>query len=155
MLHHSHLDHIGFNVFRYSEPFSFRDCEAFCENQKQPGGAPSKVLSLPMIQDLREVSLAQVSINALQKHAQEMRRYGSHLANNDCVYLVADVATFGMMRMYAICGDILKIREEANTLVTDDIAEAVDWICERHPDAGSCREAVFALLDRPIGTPLC
>ncbi|MEP2095097.1 MAG: hypothetical protein ABJP94_05760 [Paracoccaceae bacterium] len=69
--------------------------------------------------------------NDLRRLIEKRKAFGEEHNNNLSVYIVADMGSFGMVRMNNIYAEIAGLRDEENTLVTMEVLEVVDWLTAR------------------------
>ncbi len=92
---------------------------------------PEANLDLPAFFDLRAIDLSVDTTLSIKKAIRLRKSLKPETGGNPCAYVMGDLGSFGMMRMYGIYADLEGLRDESLTLVTVDYDEAVEWLVEK------------------------
>lgn len=90
--------------------------------------APGSNLDLPALFDLRRTELNSDTSADIKKAIRLRKTLRENTGNNPCAYVVGDLGSYGMMRMYGIYAELEGLRKEDLTLVTEDLDEAIEWL---------------------------
>lgn len=127
MIHHKFFEEWGFHYVLAEDPFSLEGLTRFGQKLARSAG-PEANIDLPSLFDLRAVDLMQDTDDGLRRVVHMRRANRNMPGQNPCAYVVGSLGSFGIMRMYGIFADLEGLRDEALTLVTMDMEEALDWI---------------------------
>lgn len=115
---------------------------------------PESNLDLPGFFDLRTADLVQESADDLRKAVQLRKSLKKEESgNNPCAYLVGSSGSFGNVRMYGIFAELHGLRNEQNTIVTMDAAEAINWLVDKMTLPATDADTVRGLLWENVQAP--
>ncbi|MEP1932548.1 MAG: hypothetical protein ABJJ37_14840, partial [Roseibium sp.] len=121
---------VGLHIVRASEPFELDQLYQLGLAAIERGGTSAEFWR-PTFFDYRNVNLTKFEANDLRRLIEKRKAFGEEHNNNLSVYIVADMGSFGMVRMNNIYAEIAGLRDEENTLVTMEVLEVVDWLTAR------------------------
>ncbi|WP_136439501.1 hypothetical protein [Pacificoceanicola onchidii] len=121
------LERYSLVVVRGEEPFELQDLYTLATDRMTEGQMPDD-LNMPLLLDLRRVDLLRFGTADFQILMRKRADIGKSFPNNPCAYVGRDDGAFGMLRMMSAYATINNVRDEQHQLVTDDIAEAVNWL---------------------------
>ena len=82
----------------------------------------------PVLMDLREVDLGQISEVEIRRHFMRKSTLDKRVTGIPCAYVVKDLKDYSAMRLASIFGDLSGVGAEYQTLVTENLFEAVAWL---------------------------
>ena len=135
-----------------AEPFSLIDLmeQLLAMRKKMPGSS----IDVPTFFDLRDVSLLKLETHEFRSFIRARKRIKTSLSINPIVFLVGDMGSYGMMRMYSVYAEIDDLRAEEMCLVTDDSTEAVKWLAGKMGNHDLVRDLSWKLIDLAPPSPI-
>jgi len=129
MIRRKEYECAGLRVLKAWPPFAFEEILSDSKNVIEKGGVDA--LKIPTIFDLRLVDLLPLTSEDVRTFITRRRNLHAAPLSAGAAFVVGDLGSLGMMRMYAIYSELSGLRDEANTLVTMDMEEAFDWLKSR------------------------
>lgn len=117
----------GLHCLRAYPPFGFRELYALGARAFMRGGKAAEFWR-PTLFDFRKVRVKELDTTELLEILAKRSAFGDQHKNNPSAYLVRDLNTHAMMRMTTAYAEAHGLREEDQTIVTSDVAEATKWL---------------------------
>lgn len=120
-------------VITYHEPFSVADLFAAARSADAPGRAGSRHTCA--LVDLRTVDLSEVTSADSRRFAIARRNKIGDGPSEPVAFLIGRPEDYGTMRMNNQWLEAMGLRSEHDTVVTQSLLEALNWLGERtgHP----------------------
>jgi len=145
LIYDRYFDDLGLQYIFGCEPYSLDDLHAILARKARAGG-PQGDLGQVMFMDLSRVDLLKQSEAAFRRFIIRRRALNEKMTQNPICFLVGDIGSFGMMRMYGILAEVSDLRDEDLMLATLDMTEAAHWTAARLglEDAGALQARLEA-----------
>lgn len=117
----------GLHRIKASPPFHFKELYTLGARALMRGGKPAEFWR-PTLFDFRKVQIKELDTTELLEILAKRSSFGEKHKNNPSAYLVRDLNTHAMMRMAAAYADAHGLRDENQTIVTNDADEATQWL---------------------------
>lgn len=116
-------------MITYQEPFSVADLFASARSADAPGQSGSRHKCA--LVDLRTVSLSDVSSDDSRQFAAVRRERIGDGPSEPVAFLIGRSADYGVMRMNNQWLEAKGLRSERDTIITESLMEALNWLGER------------------------
>ncbi|MFK7868267.1 MAG: hypothetical protein AB8B58_03385 [Roseobacter sp.] len=127
MIFATHKANWNLNYYYGTDPFDLEEIYALQKKQASSGGEQGP-LNAPTFYDIRSVDLLVFDSAQLRRLISQRYALGEQHHNNAFAVVVGDEGCYGMMRMYNAYADLIGLRKQANSFVSLDMKEAVEWI---------------------------
>lgn len=116
-------------VVTYMEPFSAADLFASAKSADAPGRADSRHICA--LVDLRAVDLSSISSADSRRFAIVRRDKIGNGPSEPVAFLIGQQDQYGVMRMNNQWLEVMGLRSERDTIITESLVEALNWLGER------------------------
>jgi hypothetical protein len=116
-------------VITYVEPFSAADLFASAKSADAPGRADSRHVCA--LVDLRAVDLSKISSADSRRFAIARRDKIGDGPSEPVAFLIGRREHYGVMRMNNQWLEAMGLRSERDTVITENLTEALNWLGER------------------------
>lgn len=127
MVEYEYWEEGGLHCVRAFPPFSFKELYELGARAFMRGGKAAEFWR-PTLFDFRNVQIKKLDAEELVEIFKKRRSFGEEHKNNPSAYLVQDLHTHTMVRMSTAYADAHGLREEEQTIVTEDAGEAARWL---------------------------
>ncbi len=127
MVEYDYWSEGGLHRIRAQPPFNFRELYTLGARALMRGGKPAEFWR-PTLLDFRKVQIEELDVSELLEILARRTSFGEKHKNNPAAYLVGDLNTHAMMRMTTMYAEISGLRDENQTIVTDDADKATNWL---------------------------
>ncbi len=128
MMEHEYLEEFGLHVVRARDPFSLD--QLFRLIVEEYGRAGSKGIGKPVLFDLREVDLGQVTPADMRRHLMKKSVLDESVTHVVVAYLVEGLSSQVAVRMASTFAELAGLPGDDRSLVTEDIGAAIAFLAK-------------------------
>ncbi|MDV4146189.1 MULTISPECIES: hypothetical protein [Shimia] len=141
MVEHEYLEQFGLHIVRARDPFTLE--QLFRLIVEEYGAEEAKGIGRPVLFDLREVDVSQISSADIRRHMMKKSVLDESVTHVTVAYLVEGLSSQAAVRMANTYSELSGLSGETQSLVTEDLGVAVDFLAE----AVGLSQAETALLE--------